>query len=136
MKSEVRMCPRCGSAGVDYGTLAGSSANCRGCHWQGALEDLLVVPFSHDFIADEAVALSMVNDMRQLLSGELGLPYLRFLVKWGFVKADMQNVAGTIDRKQFAAYLAAIAHGVLTSILQRRAVEAVPSEEQISGSAN
>lgn len=115
------MCPRCGSASVDFGHMSGSEAQCRGCQWRGSREDLLLLPVNHEFISDESMALTMVNDMRQLLSGELGLPYLKFLIKWGFVKSDVLDPGNTVDRKQFAAYLAAITAGVLTSILKRRA---------------
>jgi hypothetical protein len=51
----------------------------------------------------------------------MGTPYLKFLIKWGFVKADIMSPGNTVDRKQFAAYLAAITTGVLTAVLKCRA---------------
>jgi hypothetical protein len=133
LKGEVRMCPRCGSAGVDYGQISGSEAHCRGCQWRGTREDLLLLAVNHEFLSDESMALAMVNDMRQLLSGELGLPYLKFLIKWGFVKADVLSPGNTVDRKQFAAYLAAIVTGVLTSILKCRVDLETAGKEPIDG---
>jgi hypothetical protein len=62
-----------------------------------------------------------MGELRKLLSGELGLPYLKFLVRWGFVKADMGDIAGTLDRKIFSRYMAAIARAVLTAIIEERA---------------
>lgn len=133
MKGEVRMCPRCGSAGVDYGQISGSTAHCRGCQWHGTREDLLLLSVDHTFLSDESMAMAMVNDMRQLLSGELGLPYLKFLIKWGFVKADVLSPGNTVDRKQFATYLAAIVTGVLTSILTCRSNLETSKEESVHG---
>jgi hypothetical protein len=114
---------------VDYGQITGSDAYCRGCRWTGTREDLLVLPVEHEFLSDESMALAMVNDMRQSLSGELGLPYLKFLIKWGFIKSDVVNPGNTIDRKKFAAYLAAITMGVLSSVLKCRAEFDVTKEE-------
>lgn len=122
MKGEIRMCPQCGSAGVDFSQLACGEARCRGCHWEGPREELLVTPIDHDFLASEAALAEMANDMRQLLSGELGLPYLKFLLKWGFLDADATDLVHTLDRKQFSRYLTAIANSVLTSVLTERSL--------------
>ena len=113
------MCPQCGSPGVDYSGLAGGAADCRGCRWKGQVEDLLAVPGSAE-VDDEGQLLNLVNDMRRLLSGELGLPYLKFLLKWGFLAGDMADVLGTVDRKAFARYMAAISKGILVSLLEER----------------
>lgn len=118
---------------MDYGQLSGSAAHCRGCQWRGAREDLLLLSVDHEFLSDDSMALAMVNDMRQLLAGQLGLPYLRFLIKWGFVKADVLDPGNTIDRKQFATYLAAIGTGVLTAVLKCRADAETSSKESIDG---
>lgn len=117
--SEVRMCPQCGSPGVDFATLIGGQAACRGCSWKGITTDLLVVPSSVDGI-DERAMSGMINEVRQLLSGPLGLPYLRFLLKWGFLAGDLANPAATIDRKKYARYCAAIARGILTALYEER----------------
>lgn len=121
----AHFCPQCGSAGVDFSLLEGGNATCRGCHWSGRKDDLLVVPFKHDFANDEALVVNLMGDMRLLLSGELGLPYLKFLIKWGFISTDLKNVAGTLDRKTFTRYLARIAQAILLSVLdERRKIEA------------
>lgn len=118
--SEVRMCPTCGSPGVDFSTLVGGAADCRGCGWKGTTTDLLVVPSSVEGVDEKAMS-GMINEVRILLSGELGLPYLRFLLKWGFLAGDLKNPVGTIDRKKFARYCAAIARGILTALYEERA---------------
>lgn len=129
----LKCCPQCGSAGVDFSELAGGTATCRGCRWVGVVDDLLAVSFEHDFITDEAMFLNLLNAMRRLVSGQLGLPYLDFLIKWGFLKADPARIKETVDRKKFARYIAAIARGVLTSILQERAkIEAEVARERMS----
>lgn len=113
------MCPQCGSPGVDYSTLANGAAQCKGCRWQGKVEELLAVPGSAE-VNDQATLTSMMNDLRKALSGELALPYLRFLTKWGFLAGDMNNPVNTIDRKAFARYLAAIGYAVITAMIQER----------------
>jgi hypothetical protein len=119
MSTTLKVCPQCGSPGVDYSTLAGGAAECRGCRWKGGTADLLAIPGSAE-VNDSATLTDMLNDVRRLLSGTLGLPYLKFLMKWGFLTGDMANPAGTIDRKAFARYMAAIGRTVLTAVLEER----------------
>lgn len=117
----VRFCPQCGSAGVDFSVLVGSTAECRGCKWSGSNEELLVVPIQHDFAFGSASILTeMMNDVRRLLSNELGLPYLRFMLKWGFLEGNIEDLSRTLDRKKFARYLAAIGHAVLMAVISER----------------
>lgn len=119
--SDLRFCPQCGSAAVNFSALTGGRSSCRGCSWVGPALDLLVVPLSKEGSFDaEAHLAAIMNDVRKLFSGELGLPYLRFLVKWGFVPADTSNIAGTIDRKLFARYLAEMAAAVVRAVLETR----------------
>jgi hypothetical protein len=122
MSDSVKFCPQCGSAAVNFSALAGGDAECRGCRWQGKVEEVLSLPILKDSpLAGEDTAIQgMVKDLRALLSGSLGLPYLKFLVKWGFLKCDLERVADTIDRKQFARYLVAIAKGVITAVMAER----------------
>jgi hypothetical protein len=129
MKGELKLCPQCGSASVDFSELAGGAARCRGCRWSGYNTELVVMPFEHEFLADESMAVSMVNDMRLLLSGPQGVPYLKFLMKWGFLVGKENDIAGTVDRKKFARYLTAISKGILTSVLEERARQDIPHEE-------
>lgn len=119
MSVTIKVCPQCGSPGVDYSSLAGGEASCRGCRWHGPAAELPAIPGSAE-VNDEATLTSMLNDMRKLLSGELGLPYLRFLMKWGFLSGDINNPAGTIDRKAFARYLSIIGRAIMTAMLEER----------------
>lgn len=122
MQDSVRFCPQCGSANVDFSTLVGGSSSCKGCSWKGSADDLLVVPIQHDFVlGKESIITDMMNDIRKFLSGDLGLPYLKFLLKWGFLEGDIENLAKTLDRKKFARYLATIGHAVLTAVIAERA---------------
>ncbi len=117
----VKFCPQCGSASVDYSELAGGSADCRGCLWKGNADELLVVPIQHDFaMGKESIIAEMMQNVRGMLSGELGLPWLRFLLKWGFVAGDINDPANTVDRKQFSRYLAAIGRGCVAAVLEER----------------
>lgn len=129
MKGELRLCPQCASASVDFSSLTGGTARCRGCRWSGYSTELVLMPFEHDFLADESMAIAMVSDMRLLLSGKQGVPYLKFLLKWGFLQGSEQDLVGTIDRKKFARYLSAMARGLLTSVLEERARQDIPHEE-------
>lgn len=119
MSNGLRMCPQCGSPGVEFSSLAGGAASCRGCRWAGQVEDLLVVPGSE--IAPDEQLGNMMNEIRKLLSGELGLPYLKFLLKWGFLAGSMDDPARTVDRKALARYFAAIGRAILTALLEERA---------------
>ncbi len=132
MQDSVKFCPQCGSASVDFSALAGGGAACKGCGWNGLVEDLLTVPIQHDFVGKEDIIRSMVNDVRTFLSGELGLPWLKFLLKWGFIVADTKNIAGTVDRKKFARYLAVIGQTVVTALIAERARQ----ESEQKGSAD
>lgn len=120
MQDTVRFCPQCGSASVDFSSLVGGRATCNGCHWAGAVDELLVVPIEHDFLGKESILIEMINDMRRMLSGELGLPWLKFLLKWGFVQGDLDNLVGTLDRKKFARYLAVIGNAVVIALITER----------------
>jgi len=123
----VRFCPVCGSAGVDFSELAGGDAVCRGCGWNGKREELMVVPTTAD--DDSQLLVRLMGELRRLLSGELGFPYLKFLIKWGFLKADERDVVGTLDRKAFARYIAAIARAILTAVLEERSRAAAAATE-------
>lgn len=113
-------CPRCGSAAVSYSTLVGGPASCDGCTWEGTTDKLLSVPIDHDLGTNEQILHAMMADVRKLIAGSLGVPYLEFLVKWGFIEADMRNLSGTLDRKAFSRYLAAIAGAILKALMETR----------------
>jgi hypothetical protein len=131
MKGTVGICPQCGKASVDFSALTGGEASCRACKWSGAREELVTVPFDHEFLSDDSIVISLMNDLKELLTGQLGLPYLRFLLKWGFLQGSSARAVDTVDRKQFARYLLVIARGILVAILEERAradaLEAAPN---------
>jgi hypothetical protein len=131
MSAEIKLCPQCGSPGVNYSVLDGGAADCRGCRWRGNTTELLNLPGSAE-VNDEGVLFRMLNDVRGLLSGELGLPYLRFLMKWGFLEGDANNPARTVDRKQFARYIAAIGRAVLIAAIEERSrMEAARAAQKV-----
>lgn len=137
----VKFCPQCGSASVDFSVLAGSTARCRGCHWEGKDDELLIVPIQHEFtFGNASMLVEMMNDVRRLLAGELGLPYLRFMLKWGFLEGNIDNLAGTLDRKKFARYLAVIGHSILTAVILERTKQsegkALQTKEKSDGAAS
>lgn len=111
----LRCCPQCSSPAVDFGALASSEANCAACKWSGSEEALLVVP-----IGAHGLDVSyVVNDIRSLMSKELGLPILKLLLKWGFVTLeDLNDISGTLDRKVFSKYLASISAAIVKAILE------------------
>ncbi len=135
-EDSVRFCPQCGSASVDFSTLVVgglSGAHCNGCRWEGSAEELLLVPIQHEFqFGKESIVAEMMNDVRQLLSGSLGVPYLKFLLKWGFVKGEVTDIGGTVDRKQFARYLARIGHAVLMAVIDERTKQEKKKNESSS----
>lgn len=131
MQDSVRFCPQCGSASVDFSTLVGGQATCAGCRWKGATDDLLVVPIQHDFaLGKESIISDMMSDIRKFLAGELGLPWLKFLLKWGFLEGDINNLPKTLDRKKFARYLATIGHAVLLAVIAERARQSREAAQQ------
>lgn len=132
-QDSVKFCPQCGSASVEFSSLAMGQGSCKGCGWQGLADDLLTVPIQHDFVGREDVLVAMVNDVRTFLSGELGLPWLKFLLKWGFISGDLNNAAATIDRKKFARYLAIIGQSAVTALIAQRVRDSHQAEGQASG---
>lgn len=128
MNNDLRMCPQCGSCAVDFSELVGGTARCRGCRWSGSPEDLLTIPAGVGAVGEDAVR-SMINELRNHLSGSFGLLWLKFLTKWGFVSGDMNDPVGTVDRKVFARYLSVICRSTLAAILaERNSIEAEKSE--------
>jgi hypothetical protein len=131
-EGKVKFCPRCGSANLEFSELAGGNATCGNCHWVGSTDDLFMVPFCHDFFSDEGMVRGLMNDLRVMLSGELGVPYLKFLVKWGFVK----STNGVADRVAFTRYLVAIAKALLVAVFEERKRLSVEAAAQPQGADN
>lgn len=115
----VRFCSRCGSASVEYSHFEGAfDAKCSSCGWTGPKDDLLTVPLVHDFANGESIVHALMSDVRRMLGKELGIPYLKFLTKWGFVPTA---VDGRADVAIFSRYLSVIAGSVLNAVLTERA---------------
>lgn len=138
MQDSVRFCPQCASANVDFSALVGGQACCHGCNWKGPVDELLLIPIQHDFsLGKESIISEMMNDIRKFLSAELGLPWLKFLLKWGFLEGDVERLGATLDRKKYARYLAAIGHAVLTAVITERAKQSrEATQKEGSGGKN
>ena len=118
--SQVRFCPDCGSASVDFGELVGGPAVCRACGWRGVSDDLFVHLIEQPFADNSEIVREMMSDIRRLYSSELALAHLKFLLKWGFLDGDIERAAATIDRRRFSRYLSAIARASLIALVQER----------------
>jgi hypothetical protein len=129
----VKFCPQCASANVDFSSLAGGQARCHGCNWMGPVDDLMSVPIQHDFaLGKESIIQEMMTDVRKFLSAELGLPWLKFLLKWGFVEGDLERLGETLDRKKFARYLAAIGRATLVAVIDERAKQSREAAQKVT----
>ena len=124
-KAAMRICAQCGSTAVDFSELAGASAGCNGCGWTGTTDELLSVPVRAQIGAEELAFADLLNDLRAIISGVAGVPLLRFLVKWGFLSADVTRLAETVDRRLFARYLTAITTSILSAVLETRRAQEV-----------
>lgn len=128
----VKFCPQCASAHVDFSSLAGGQARCHGCGWEGPVDTLLAVPIQHDFMmGKESILREMMGDVRKFLSAELGLPWLKFLIKWGFLEGDIEHLGETLDRKKFARYLAAIGRATLMAVIEERAKQSREAAQKV-----
>ena len=111
--STAYFCPECGSPSLDLPLLTGGPATCKACKWTGKSQALLGLPFTHEHGTDESIALSLMSDLRVLLSKDLAVPFGRFLLKWGFLD-------NPIKPAQMGRYLAAIATAVIKTIVEER----------------
>lgn len=114
----VYQCPQCGSPAVEFGELVGAHARCNACKWNGTREDLLGTPFEHMLGSREGIGFELFNDTRRLLSAPVFVVDLGgFLSRWGFI--DLKAPRDVLMRKT-TRYVAAIARGVLKSIIEER----------------
>lgn len=120
MTDALRFCPDCGSAGVEFSTLAGGSASCKGCSWKGRTEDLPLIPVRSDLGTSETVLLQIVNDLRRIMSKDMGVVLLQFLLKWGFVSGDPSKIKETVNVKEFSRYLSTITRMIVAGIMEER----------------
>lgn len=114
----VYQCPQCGSPAVEFGELVGANARCNACKWNGTREELLGTPFEHMLGSREGIGFELFNDTRRLLSAPVFVVDLGgFLSRWGFI--DLKAPKDVLMRKT-TRYVAAIARGVLRSIIEER----------------
>lgn len=113
--TKIYLCPECGSPAIERSLISGATSSCRGCSWAGSADRLVVLPVAGETGSDLLVA--MINDLRGLLSGPLGLVLLQFCTKWGFinVKTDKKVMA-----RQLGRYAAASARGIMTALFEER----------------
>ncbi len=117
--SEIRVCPDCGSALVEFSALAGGAGKCKACPWQGKNDDLLTIPVG-DGISEEQTLLAMRNDLRKLISLN-ARGFLEFLTKWGFIAAHIEKDKLVItNEREPLRYISAIAQGIFVSIVEER----------------
>lgn len=115
-------CPSCGGALVEVSSLAGGAAKCGTCTWEGRVEDLAVVPFEHGFTSQEEVLRAFFLDIRKFLATQaVLLEFGRLLIKWGFLKGTSVKGGYTIDPKEYARYVGAMAKAVVSSVVEVRA---------------
>lgn len=102
-----------------------SGASCGACRWGGGTADLLIIAG-----APGVDLQALMLDIRSLMSTDLGPKLLGFLIKWGFIQADMTDLVGTLDRRVFSRYLANMAGGLLTAMIEtRRALVVGPKDK-------
>ena len=112
----VHFCPECGSASVTLSALAGGVAACKACEWSGLNTQLAAMPVRHELGDEGQITRALVGDLRSFLAKEAGLAFARFLQKWGFIDMSKTDVVNRL----LARYLAAMARGILNSILEER----------------
>lgn len=120
-KSVAVFCPRCGSASIAKSAAMGSAIDlgdstsylCGACKWEGPRSEVLAVPFTQGQGDDESIIRSMMGDLRTTLAQKFASAFLPFLLKWGFLSQPL-------DTKVVARYIAAVAAGILTSVLAER----------------
>lgn len=93
----------------------GTNAKCLSCGWEGAKEDLLHMPFSHDMGSAEQMLQMLANDIRRVY-GEFALPFGRVLYKWGFMPDSKK-----LQSKALQLYLTEVARASLLAIIRVRA---------------
>jgi predicted RNA-binding Zn-ribbon protein involved in translation (DUF1610 family) len=113
-ESTAYFCPTCGSASVskDSDLVATNTARCSECGWSGQKSQLAALNFKHEFTSDAGIIQALVNDLRITLAGDMGVPFAKFLAKWGFITNK--------DTKILARYLSVFARAILDGIITER----------------
>lgn len=111
--------------------LAGGTAKCKACAWQGPKDKLLSVPLPHDLGSNDELLQRMLGDWRAIFGRAAG-DFGRFLIKWGMVDVAEQFGEGEVrlNPKQFSRYIATTAlAGFRALLLERMKIE----KEKASG---
>lgn len=117
-ETAVYFCPECGSPSIERGNLSMTTASCRACGWLGQSDKLAVMPLAHTMGTDADIVVSMVGDLRTLLSRDLGTEMARFLQKYGFI--DVLGPKRAFAGKLVGRYLAAIARHIIMALIEER----------------
>lgn len=119
--ASTKFCPKCSSSLVSFSVLDStgtgtSAASCGACSWKGALNELLSVPFQHDFTSDEAMLHQLKVELRNTISKGAGTDLAKMLMRWGFVSQGKPE-----DMKvRLSRLLEALATGALRELLLER----------------
>lgn len=105
-------CPACGSAMVDVKVLSGETT-CGVCSWHGRVDDLAAMPFSQEMGSPEQVLQNLAIDIRQFMSKEFSVEFLRLAAKWGFISMPP-------NPKEAARYLGSVAKSIALGLIQTR----------------
>lgn len=119
--ASTKFCPKCSSPLVSFSVLDGpgtgtSAASCGACSWKGALNELLSVPFQHDFTSDEAMLHQLKVELRNTIAKGAGTDLAKMLMRWGFVSLGAPEVM----KVRLSRLLEAVATGALRELLLER----------------
>lgn len=107
-------CPACGSSMVEVKLLAGTQTSCGVCQWHGSMEELAAMPFSHEMGSPEQILQNLAVDIRQFMSKDFAVGFLKLTSKWGFTSTPP-------TREEAARYLGAVAKAIAMGLLETRA---------------
>lgn len=85
MKDSAFFCPSCGSSSVKVSALAGGDASCDACEWKGSREEMVNLPFEHNFASKEEMISRFVNQLASSIAKSSALDVGRILLQWGFL---------------------------------------------------
>jgi hypothetical protein len=110
----VYLCPECGSPSLEYPYETGLVATCLACGWSGKQDQMLVTPIVHQEGSVDNMVSRLINDLRRILSNPaFGVPFGKFLMKWGFIDKKPNT-------KILGRYFASCAVGIVTALIKER----------------
>ena len=105
-------CPACGSAMVAVKVIS-DETECGVCNWKGKAHELAALPFSHEMGSPEQVLQNLALEIRQFITKDFAVPFLRICAKWGFTSNPPQP-------KEAARYLGSVARSIALGLIQTR----------------